>query len=81
MEVVKQLYEKDTKKDENAMKKVLVLEKAGNKSEKSVNIKPVGKPNTVDIKKINVQKDPEESESSLEFLIILLSSSLSMPVE
>lgn len=65
VEVVKQLYEKDLKKDEAGMKKVLVLEKAGNKSEKSMNIKPAGKGNTVDIKKINIQKDPEDSESSL----------------
>lgn len=61
VEVVKQLYEKDSKKDEAAIKKIVVLERAGNKSEKSANVKPAGKGNTVDIKKINLQKDPEDS--------------------
>lgn len=35
----------------------------------------------VDIKKINLSKDPEESESSLEFLMLLLKASLGMNLE
>lgn len=36
---------------------------------------------SLDIKKINLQKDPNETESSLEYLILLLASSLNMTVE
>lgn len=43
--------------------------------------KPAGRPNTLDIKKINPQKDPSESESSLQFLILLLGNSFGMPTE
>lgn len=50
-----------------------------NKSE--VRSKNPAKSNTLDIKKINPQKDPGESESSLEFLILLLGNSFGMPVE
>ena len=39
-----------------------------------------GKASTLDVKKMNVQKDPSESESSLEFLILLLGSSFHMPI-
>ena len=81
LEIVKQLADKDASKDDEAMKKIVVLERAGNKSEKNVSVRGGAKGNTVDIKKINLQKDPEESESSLEFLILLLSTSLGMPVE
>ena len=42
--------------------------------------KTQGKNNTLDVKRINLQKDPAESESSLEFLILLLASSFEMPV-
>lgn len=35
----------------------------------------------MDIKKINLSKDPDESESSLEFFIILLTQSFNMTIE
>ena len=35
----------------------------------------------LDIKKINLSKDPDESESSLEFFILLLTQSFNMPIE
>ena len=39
------------------------------------------KSTTLDIKKINPQKDPNDSESSLELLILLLGRSFGMAVE
>ena len=36
---------------------------------------------SLDVKKVNFSKTPEESESSLEFLILLLKSSLGMKLE
>ena len=41
----------------------------------------IGKHSSLDIRKIKLDKDPEESESSLEFLILLLTSSLNMTIE
>lgn len=34
----------------------------------------------LDIKKINLSKDPDESESSLEFFILLLTQSFNMSI-
>jgi hypothetical protein len=46
------------------------------------NFKPKARTSqAVDVKKINLDKDPEESESSLEFLIVLLKTSLGMNLE
>ena len=39
------------------------------------------KSSALDIKKINLQRNPDDSESSLEFLILLLSSALNLSVE
>ena len=35
----------------------------------------------LDIKKINLSKDPDESQSSLEFFILLLTQSFNMSIE
>jgi|JI9StandDraft_2_1071091.scaffolds.fasta_scaffold158127_1 hypothetical protein len=79
-EILKQLYDRDENKDEKEMKTVLINQKTLlNKSD--VKSKIAVKSNTLDIKKINPQKDPGESESSLEFLILLLGNSFGMPVE
>jgi hypothetical protein len=59
------------------MEKVKIKEKAVYRSQKASQRKT----QPIDLKKINLQKNPEESESSLEFLILLLTSSLSMPIE
>lgn len=40
-----------------------------------------GHTQAVDIKKINLSKDPQESESSLQFLMLLLKASLGMSLE
>lgn len=71
VEVVRQLYERDENKDAN--NKVSIRMKS------SMRVK--GHTQAVDIKKINLSKDPEESETSLEFLMLLLKTSLGMNLE
>ena len=62
------------------MKNVKILEKITiEKFEKSV--KSPNKTSTLDIKKINMQKNPDDAESSLEFLILLLTTSLGISIE
>lgn len=71
VEVVRQLYERDENKEAN--NKVSIRMKS------SMRVK--GHTQAVDIKKINLSKDPEESETSLEFLMLLLKTSLGMNLE
>jgi hypothetical protein len=79
-EILKQLYDRDEHKDEKSMKTIIINQKTLlNKSE--IKSKNPTKSNTLDIKKVNLQKNPGESESSLEFLILLLGNSFGMPVE
>ena len=61
---MKQLCERDENKDEKGMKELLVNQKPLPLKIDPKN-KTVAKTNTLDIKKINIQKDPSESESSL----------------
>lgn len=63
-EILKQLYDRDEHKDEKTMKGIIINQKTLlNKSE--IKSKNPGKLNTLDIKKVNLQKNPLESESSL----------------
>jgi hypothetical protein len=71
VEVIRQLYEKDEQRDVSA--KITVRMKSSSRAR--------GHTQVVDIKKINLTKDPEESESSLEFLMLLLKASLGMSLE
>jgi hypothetical protein len=61
---LKQLCERDENKDEKGMQSILI-----NQKPLPIKIDPKGKgaqkSNTLDIKKINLQRDPAESESSL----------------
>lgn len=80
MEIVKQLCDRDENKNIEKMKGVKVREKANaQKGEK--NMKNPHKSSSLDVKKINLQKNPNDSDSSLEFLILLLSSSLGLSIE
>jgi len=63
------------------MKALLINQKPLQPVKSEGKAKTTQKNNTLDIKKINVQKNPDESESSLEFLILLLGSSFNMSVE
>lgn len=78
-EILRQLYERDQNKDEKGMEKILINQKV--LLSKSDLKNKTNKTNTLDIKKISLQKDPSESESSLQFLILLLGKSFVMPVE
>jgi hypothetical protein len=79
-EIIKQLYDRDEHKDEKGMKAVPLVSKA-QAAKTDAKAKATQKSNTLDIKRINVSKNPDESESSLEFLILLLTSSFNMSVE
>ena len=80
VEILKQLYERDENKNIEDMKNVKILEKMSvEKLEKTV--KNPTKPSSLDIKKINMQKNPDDAESSLEFLILLLTTSLGISIE
>ena len=74
-EILKQLYERDEHRDEKEMRLVQINEKPAVKAQSSP------KAHTLDVKRINLQKNPADSESSLEYLILLLAASFSMPVE
>lgn len=71
VEVVRQLFERDEHR--GAAGHVTVRMRSGERRR--------GQAQAVDIKKINLSKDPEESESSLEFLMLLLKASLGMNLE
>ena len=80
IEIMKQLSERDENKDTRAMDNVRLSEKVNpGKAEKTQ--KNISKPSSLDIKKINLQRNPDDSDSSLEFLILLLASSLGLSVE
>lgn len=55
-EIIKQLYDRDDNKDEKRMRELVVNQKTLAKSE--VKNKTLGKQNTLDIKRINTQKNP-----------------------
>ena len=65
VEVVRQLRERSGE----VIEPITIRSRAG---------KLKGRTQAVDVKKINLNKDPEESESSLEFLMLLLRTSLNM---
>lgn len=71
VEVLRRLYERDEHRPEG---KIAVRMRSAERHK-------AGKAQAVDIKKINLTKDPEESESSLEFLMLLLKASLGMNLE
>ena len=75
-EILKQLFERDENRDERGMRAVKV-EKRISEAKASSAVKST----TLDIKKINPKKDPADSESSLELLILLLGQSFDMAVE
>jgi hypothetical protein len=74
------LYERDENKDDKGMKALLINQKPL-LTKTDPKGKTQSKTNTLDVKRVNLQKDPVDSESSLEFLIILLANSFAMPVE
>lgn len=59
-EIVKQLFDRDENKDEKGMKSVTINEKPKAVAQLNGKIAPV-KNNTLDIKKINLQKNPDDS--------------------
>lgn len=74
------------------MKKIAIKQKVQQKKTVKMNQTSVSKKDSkskdkesqngvLDIKKINLSKDPDESESSLEFFILLLTQSFNMSIE
>lgn len=64
VEIIKQLCDRDENKNEKQMSEIVIKDRlSAQKIEKS--IRNPGKSNALDIKKINLQKSPDESESSL----------------
>lgn len=73
------------------MKKIAIKQKVQQKKPVKMNQTSVSKKDpkskdkesqngVLDIKKINLSKDPDESESSLEFFILLLTQSFNMSI-
>ena len=60
MEILKQLCDRDENKDDEKMRKIMIHQKGTKLGEKSLrSVRSNGKSSSLDLRKLNTQKDPD----------------------